>query len=80
MGYGDKKLVDCIANDGLNDAFNKISMGLCAEKTANDFKITRQNQDDYCKSTYQRAIAASKNGIFKQEIASVIIKSKTGEE
>lgn len=41
LSYGDKKLVDCISHDGLTDAFNKISMGLCAEKTANDFKITR---------------------------------------
>lgn len=54
-------------------------MGLCAEKTASDFKITREKQDDYCKSTYQRAIAANKNGIFKEEIVPVIIKSKTGE-
>lgn len=41
MGYGDKKLADSISHDGLTDVFNKISMGLCAEKTANDFKITR---------------------------------------
>ena len=41
LGYGDKKLVDCISHDGLTDAYNKISMGLCAEKTANDFKVTR---------------------------------------
>jgi len=38
-------LVDAIAHDGLIDAFNKISMGLCAEKTASDFKITREAQD-----------------------------------
>lgn len=55
-------------------------MGLCAEKTANDFKITRENQDDFCKASYQRAIAANKNGIFREEITPVIIKSKTGEE
>lgn len=30
LGYGDKKLLDCISHDGLTDAFNKISMGLCA--------------------------------------------------
>ena len=66
MGYGDKKLVDCISHDGLTDAYNKISMGLCAEKTANDFKVTREAQDDYCKSSYQRTLAAQKNGIFNE--------------
>ena len=45
FGYGDQKLIDVIAHDGLTDAFNKISMGLCAEKTANDLKITREAQD-----------------------------------
>jgi len=30
LGYGDKKLLDSISHDGLTDAYNKISMGLCA--------------------------------------------------
>lgn len=79
MGYGDKKLVDCISHDGLTDAYNKISMGLCAEKTANDFKVTREAQDDYCKSSYQRTFAAQKNGVFNEEIVPIAIKSKAGE-
>jgi acetyl-CoA acetyltransferase len=33
--------VDCISHDGLTDYFGKTSMGLCAEKTATDFKVTR---------------------------------------
>ena len=80
MGYGDKKLVDCISHDGLTDAYNKISMGLCAEKTANDFKVSREAQDDYCKSSYQRTLAAQKNGVFNEEIVPITIKSKAGEE
>lgn len=39
-------------------------MGLCAEKTASDFKITREAQDDYCKMSYQRALAAAKSGVY----------------
>ena len=80
LGYGDKKLVDCISHDGLTDPYNKISMGLCAEKTANDFKVTREAQDEYCKSSYQRYFAAQKSGVFKDEIVPVSIKSKSGEE
>lgn len=72
-------MVDCIAHDGLTDAFNKISMGLCAEKTASDFKITRQAQDQYCRMSYQRAIAAGKSGVYGQEIVPVVIKEKTGQ-
>lgn len=56
LGYGDQKLFDAISHDGLTDAFNKISMGLCAEKTASEFKITREAQDDYCRNSYKRHI------------------------
>ena len=64
MGYGDQKLHDVIAHDGLTDSFNKISMGLCAEKTASDFKITREAQDDYCKGSYRKHLEAAKKGIL----------------
>lgn len=80
LGYGDKKLVDAISHDGLTDVFNKISMGLCAEKTANDFKVTREDQDNYCKTSYQRAISSISSGVYKEQIVPVVIKSKTAEE
>ena len=78
--YGDQKMHDVIAHDGLTDANNKMSMGLCAEKTAADFKITREEQDAYCKQSYQRHIEAAKNGIFAEEIVGVKIKEKGREE
>lgn len=55
-------------------------MGLCAEKTANDFKITREDQDNYCKMSYKRSIEAAKKGIFAEEIVGVKIKEKGKEE
>lgn len=64
FGYGDQKMLDSISQDALTDAFNKISMGLCAEKTANDFKITREMQDEYCKLSYRRHIEAVKAGLL----------------
>lgn len=51
-------------------------MGLCAEKTANDFKMTRQLLDDYTFTSYERNIAANKAGIFKNEITPVQISEK----
>ena len=65
-----------IAHDGLTDAFNKISMGLCAEKTANDFKITREDQDAYCKQSYTRHLEAAKKGVFADEIVPIKLKEK----
>lgn len=80
MGYGDQKLFDCITTDGLNDPFNKISMGLCAEKTAKDFNITREAQDEYCKLSYRRHIEAVKQGWLISEIVPIKIKEKGREE
>lgn len=69
-----------ISHDGLVDAFNKISMGLCAEKTASDFKITREMQDDFCKASYRKHIDAVKKGIIAEEIVPIRIKEKGKEE
>jgi acetyl-CoA acetyltransferase len=55
-------------------------MGLCAEKTVNDFKITREQQDSFCKSSYEKAINSEKEGIFKEQIISMSVKSKGREE
>jgi len=40
--YGDAKLIDGLAHDGLMDIYKQIAMGVCAEKTAKDFKLTRK--------------------------------------
>ena len=65
-----------MAYDGLTDAYHNISMGLCAEKTASDFKMDRKLLDDYTHTSYERAILANKNGIFKDEIVPVKINEK----
>lgn len=80
LGYGDQKLIDAISHDGLVDAFNKTSMGLCAEKTAADFKITREEQDEYCKATYRKHIDAAKKGLLAEQIVPIKLKEKGKEE
>ncbi len=42
-------------------------MGLCAEKTADDFKITRELNDSFAISSYERAIDAINSGRNKHE-------------
>jgi acetyl-CoA C-acetyltransferase len=69
-----------IALDGLTDAFSKISMGLCAEKTAADFKLTREAQDDYCKLSYRRHLDVVKKGLLADEIVGIKYKEKGKDE
>lgn len=42
----------------MTDAYDHIHMGMCAEKTAQDFNITREEQDAYAASSYKRSAAA----------------------
>ena len=81
QGYrlGNSTILDSILTDGLTDAFNQIHMGVCAEKCAKDFNFTREELDEYAVQSYQRALTAQKENKFRDEIADVKIKSKTGE-
>jgi len=77
LGHG--TVQDSILIDGLTDAYDKIHMGNCAEACAKDFNFTREQLDEFAVLSYNRAIAAQKEGKFNDEIASVKIKTKTGE-
>lgn len=46
MGYGNGVLIDGLAKDGLTDVYNKTSMGVSGDKTAEKYQITREEQDD----------------------------------
>jgi acetyl-CoA C-acetyltransferase len=77
--FGHQKLEDGLIGDGLWDVYNQIHMGNCAENTAKNYHISREEQDEFAILTYQRAQAAWKAGLFKDEIAPVTVKSKKGE-
>uniref|UniRef100_A0AC34R2C1 Acetoacetyl-CoA thiolase n=1 Tax=Panagrolaimus sp. JU765 TaxID=591449 RepID=A0AC34R2C1_9BILA len=79
-GYGDIKLVDGIQRDGISDALLNEAMGLCAEKTAKDYGITRQEQDAYALESYRRAALAWKSNEFVDEVVPVIIKNRDGSD
>jgi acetyl-CoA C-acetyltransferase len=70
---------DSIVSDGLFDVYNQVAMGVCAEHTAEKHEITREQQDDFCLSSYTRAEESWKNGLFADEIAPVTIKGKKGD-
>ena len=69
--YGEVKLKDACHYDALTDSFTTWHMGQCAEKTAQDMKISRLEQDEYAKLSLKRLEIALKNDIYKNEITAV---------
>ncbi|KAL9594844.1 MAG: hypothetical protein Q9219_006808 [cf. Caloplaca sp. 3 TL-2023] len=77
--FGTIKMEDGLIKDGLWDVYNQFHMGVCAEETAKKYDISRSQQDEYAISSFHRAQAAWKEGKFRDEIASVTVKSKKAE-
>ena len=75
---GDAKLVDTMIVDGLWDVYNQYHMGMTAENVAEEYAVTRAEQDEFAAASQQKAEAAQKNGNFKGEIAPVEIASRKG--
>ena len=76
---GDLNLIDTMIKDGLWDAFNGYHMGTTAENVAQQWQITREEQDKFAVASQNKAEAARKAGRFKDEIAPVTIKTRKGE-
>jgi acetyl-CoA C-acetyltransferase len=76
--FGDQKLVDGVLKDGLTDAYKQEHMGLQGEECAGDHGFGRQDQDDYCVRSYQRAQEAQKSGWFDSEIVPVEVSGGRG--
>merc|ERR1712128_276463 len=76
--YGGVPLKDGLVADGLTDVYNKFHMGNCGENTAKKFNISRDEQDAYAVSSYQRAAKAYENGDLQSELVTVEVKGKRG--
>jgi acetyl-CoA C-acetyltransferase len=76
--YGDTKLIDSMIKDGLWDAFNGYHMGNTAENVAQQFQITRKDQDKFAFNSQTKALEAQKKNKFDDEIVPFEIKSKKG--
>ncbi|CAB3411436.1 unnamed protein product [Caenorhabditis bovis] len=77
--YGGLKMIDGIVNDGLTDAYDKIHMGNCGEKTSKEMGISRADQDNYAINSYKKSAEAWKNGLIKSEIVPVTVKTRKGD-
>lgn len=78
-GYGHGQLVDGLMHDGLWEAYNGFPMGNCADNTAKEMNISREEQDEYAINSYKRTATSVENGYFKDEIVSVEIPQRKGE-
>ncbi|WFD34327.1 acetyl-CoA C-acetyltransferase [Malassezia cuniculi] len=77
--FGDTQARDAILADGLLDAGSKSHMGIFAEQTAKSVGVSREEQDAYALSSYERAEAAWSSGVFKEEVVPVTIKHPKGD-
>ena len=76
---GNVSLVDTMVNDGLTDVFNGYHMGITAENLAEQYQVTRGEQDSFSVASQNKAEAARGSGRFKDEIAPVTIKGRKGD-
>ncbi len=76
---GDVKMQDGLVFDGLTDVYNKVHMGVCAEKCAAEYEITREDQDNFAVESYKRSAKAWSEGKFNDEVVPVEIPQRKGE-
>lgn len=76
--FGNGELIDGLSHDGLMDVYNHCAMGVCADNTAKEMKISRQDQDAYAIDSYKRSAASWASGKFKDEIVPVEITDRKG--
>lgn len=76
--YGNGEVVDGLTYDGLTDVYNHCAMGVCADNTAKEMNISRQDQDNYAINSYKRSAAAWAAGKFNDEVVPVEIVDRKG--
>jgi len=77
--YGGVHLIDGIVFDGLTDVYNKFHMGNCAENTAKNLGITREDQDNFAISSYKRSENAYNINAFAKELIPVPVPQRRGQ-
>ena len=74
LGHGE--LIDSMITDGLWDVYNDTHMGNCAEICARDRHYSKEDQNDFAKESYTRALDAQKTGAFNDEIIAVDVMDR----
>ena len=76
MGHGE--IVDSMIGDGLWCSFEGCHMGISGEVVADEYKVSRQEQDQYAAESHRRAAHATREGWFRDEILPITIPQKKG--
>lgn len=76
---GNSEMVDEMVYDGLTDVFNQYHMGITAENVAEQYGITREEQDQFSYNSQVKAGKAIAEGRFKDEILPIVIPQRKGD-
>ncbi len=76
---GNSELVDLMIYDGLQDVFGQVHMGITAENVAEQFGISREDQDRLALRSQENALKAQAEGRFRDEIVPVQLPQKKGD-
>ena len=77
--YGDFKVLDGLAYDGLRDVYNQYMMGTAADHTAKKYNISREEQDNFAINSYKRTAESWASGRFNDEVVPVAIPQRKGD-
>lgn len=77
--YGHVEFVDGLQKDGLTDAYLNSAMGISADKTAEKYGFSREDQDSYAIESYKRSAHSTEQGWMKEEIVAVSVPQRKGD-
>lgn len=77
--YGNATMIDGLAKDGLTDVYHNYAMGNAAELCATEYKLSREQQDEFAIQSYKKSQASIEAGKFKNEIIPVEIPQRGGD-
>jgi len=77
--FGPASMIDGMQRDGLSDAYDNSAMGVSADLCASEYKISREEQDNFAVQSYERSEKAWEAGKFDAEIVPVEVPQRRGE-
>jgi acetyl-CoA C-acetyltransferase len=77
--FGPTSLIDGMQKDGLSDAYDNNAMGVCADLCATEYKISREDQDQFAIQSYERSAKAWEAGKFDNEVIPVAVPQRKGD-
>lgn len=77
--FGPSTMIDGMQKDGLIDVYDGNAMGVCADACAEEYKFSREDQDNYAIQSYKRSATAWENNQFDNEIVPVSVPQRRGE-